>query len=86
MSSAAGGDAGLRFFFSLTLERKLLHLDLVELVGADDGAVAGQVDAAAGLEGLDLLGSHTRNRDQREKPLYVVHTRSGFQLDPALFG
>ena len=63
-SSTADHDAGLRF--SLTLQRKLLHLNLVELVGADDGAVAGQVDAAAGLQGLDLLGNHTHNQDQRE--------------------
>lgn len=40
---------------ALTLQHKLLHLDLVELVGADDDAVAGQVDAAAGLQGFDLL-------------------------------
>lgn len=40
---------------ALTLQHKLLHLDLVELVGADDDAVAGQVDAAAGLQGFNLL-------------------------------
>lgn len=39
----------------LTLEHELLHLNLVELVGADDDAVAGQVDAAAGLQSLNLL-------------------------------
>lgn len=39
----------------LTLEDELLHLNLVELVGADDDAVAGQVDAAAGLQSFNLL-------------------------------
>lgn len=39
----------------LTLQDILLHLNLIELVGADDDAVAGQVDAAAGLQSLYLL-------------------------------
>lgn len=39
----------------LTLEHKLLHLNLVERAGANDGAVAGQVDAAARLQRLYLL-------------------------------
>ena len=39
----------------LTLKHKLLHLDLVELVGADDDAVAGQMNAAAGLQSFNLL-------------------------------
>ena len=84
-SSTADRDAGLRF--SLTLERKLLHLDLIELVGADDGAVVGQVDTAAGLKGLDLLGNHTRNQDQRETR-YTSFTGLDpvkFQLELALF-
>lgn len=42
--------------YALTLQHKLLHLDLVELVGADDDAVAGQVDAAARLQSFNLLG------------------------------
>lgn len=44
----------------LTLQDELLHLDLVELVGADDDAVAGQMDAAARLQGLDLLQRQVR--------------------------
>lgn len=39
----------------LTLKHKLLHFNLVELVGADDDAVVGQMDAAAGLQGLNFL-------------------------------
>lgn len=39
----------------LTLQDILLHLNLIEFVGADDDAVAGQVDAAAGLQSLYLL-------------------------------
>ena len=39
----------------LTLQNILLHLNLIELVGADDDAVAGQVEAAAGLQSLYLL-------------------------------
>lgn len=39
----------------LTFQHVLLHLDLVELVGADDDAVASEVDTAAGLRRLDLL-------------------------------
>lgn len=40
---------------SLTFQNVLLHLDLVELVGADDDAVPREVDAAAGLRRFDLL-------------------------------
>lgn len=44
------------FFDScLTFQYKLLHLDLVKLVGADDDAVTRQMDAAAGLQSLDFL-------------------------------
>lgn len=39
----------------LTLKHKLFHLDLIELVGADDDAVAGQMNAAAGLQSFNLL-------------------------------
>lgn len=39
----------------LTFEHKLLHLDLVELVGADDDTVTGQMDATARLQSLNLL-------------------------------
>lgn len=44
----------------LTLQHKLLHLDLVELVGADNDAVASEVDTAAGLRCLDLLQKQTK--------------------------
>lgn len=52
----------------LTLQHKLLHLDLVELVGADDDAVAGQVDAAAGLQSFNLLRDETRRREETKTP------------------
>lgn len=39
----------------LTFQHILLHLNLVELVGANDDAVASEVDTAAGLRRLDLL-------------------------------
>lgn len=39
----------------LTFQHVLLHLNLIELVGADDDAVASKVDTAAGLRRLDLL-------------------------------
>lgn len=32
-----------------TLQRVLLHVDLVEFVGSDEDTVVGEVDAAAGL-------------------------------------
>lgn len=40
----------------LTLKHKLLHFNLVELVGANYDAVAGQMDAAARLQSFDFLG------------------------------
>lgn len=40
---------------SPTLERVLLHVDLIELVGANEDTVVGEVDTAAGFGGLDLL-------------------------------
>lgn len=40
---------------SPTLQRVLLHLDFIELVGSNDDAVSGQMDAAARLRGFDLL-------------------------------
>lgn len=39
----------------LTLQDILLHLNLIELVGADDDAVACEVDTAAGLWRLNLF-------------------------------
>jgi hypothetical protein len=39
----------------LTLQNILLHLNFIELVGADDEAVVGQMEAAAGLQSLYLL-------------------------------
>ena len=42
-----------------TFQHVLLHLHLVELVGSDNDAVAGEVDATAGLQGLDLLGARS---------------------------
>lgn len=39
----------------LTFEHILLHFNLVELVGADDDAVAGQMDAAARLQSFNFL-------------------------------
>lgn len=39
----------------LTFQHVLLHLDLIELIGADDDAVSREVDAAAGFRRLDLL-------------------------------
>lgn len=38
-----------------TFQHILLHFNLVELVGADNDAVAGEVDTAAGLRRLNLL-------------------------------
>lgn len=49
----------------LTLQNILLHLNLIELVGADDDAVAGQVEAAAGLQSLYLLVEGWRKEDVR---------------------
>lgn len=49
----------------LTLQDILLHLNLIELVGADDDAVAGQVEAAAGLQSLYLLVEGWRKEDVR---------------------
>lgn len=40
---------------SPTFQRILLHLYFIELVGYDDDAVGGQMDAAARLRGFDLL-------------------------------
>lgn len=39
----------------LTLKDELLHFNLEELVGTDDDAVAGQMDAAAGLQSFNFL-------------------------------
>lgn len=39
-----------------TLQRVLLHVDFVEFIGSDEDTVVGEVDTAAGLRGLDLLG------------------------------
>lgn len=38
-----------------TLQRVLLHVNLVEFIGSDEDTVVGEVDTAAGLRGLDLL-------------------------------
>lgn len=38
-----------------TLQHVLLHLNLVELIGANDDAVVGEVNTATGFQGLNLL-------------------------------
>lgn len=38
-----------------TIQNTLLHLNLVEFIGTNDDAVAGEVDAAARLERFNLL-------------------------------
>lgn len=43
-----------------TFQHILLHLNFVELVGADNDAVASEVDTAAGLRCLDLLQKQTK--------------------------
>lgn len=40
---------------SPTFQRILLHLNFIELVGSNDDAVSGQMDAAARLRGFNLL-------------------------------
>lgn len=40
---------------SPTFQRVLLHLNFIELVGSNDDAVSGQMDAAARLRGFNLL-------------------------------
>lgn len=40
---------------SRTLERVLLHVDLIEFVGSNEDTVIGEVDTAAGFGGLYLL-------------------------------
>lgn len=44
---------------SPTLQCVLLHLNFIELVGANDDAVSGQMDAAARLRGFNLLEKRT---------------------------
>lgn len=46
----------------LTFQHILLHLNLVEFVGADNDAVAGEVDTAAGLWCLNFLQKQTKVR------------------------
>lgn len=38
-----------------TLQHILLHLNLIELIGANDYAVVGEVNTATGFQGLNLL-------------------------------
>lgn len=65
----------------LTLEHKLLHLDLVELVGADDDAVAGEMDAAAGLQSFNLLWGEGRTCDFYRWTLYGVEETLFITID-----
>lgn len=60
----------------LTLEHELLHLNLVELVGTNDDAVAGQVDAAAGLQRFDFLRCETFD-------VFITNLLSGLSVGKA---
>lgn len=51
-----------------TFKNVLLHLNLIELVGADNDTVAGEVDTAAGLRCLYLLHTQTEVQPLIWKP------------------
>lgn len=57
-----------------TFQDVLLHLNLVEFVGTNDDAVAGEVDAAARLRCFDLLqkAGEAQARRLRFIPLHVT--------------
>lgn len=55
---------------SPTLQCVLLHLNFIELVGSNDDAVSGQMDAAARLRGFNLLEKRTAWTDM--SPLYQL--------------
>lgn len=55
---------------SPTLQCVLLHLNFIELVGSNDDAVSGQMDAAARLRGFNLLEKSTAWTDI--SPLYSL--------------
>lgn len=62
---------------SPTLEGILLHVNLVEFIGSDEDTVVGEVDAAAGLRGLDLLRQRAEGRCECSSPGYTSGIQPG---------